>query len=50
MFRSMGLLFRRIPEGAVSGLGIEVAVFYYALAAWRREPSVPPTQRADHAA
>jgi hypothetical protein len=32
MFRSMGLLFRRIPEGAVSGLGIEVAVFYYALA------------------
>jgi len=46
MFRSMGLLFRRIPEGAVSGLGIEVALFYYALAAWRRKPSVPPAARA----
>jgi hypothetical protein len=45
-FRSMGLLFRRLPAGAVSGLGIEAAVFYYALAAWRRKPFVPSAARA----
>src|SRR5690348_17337797 len=35
-----------LGDGAASALATEAAVFYYALAAWKRKPFAPPGTRA----